>query len=481
MRNRTFACALLLAGAASAEVYTTVPIPGSNNIQTALLSTVPTGNFIANNSLATPFNISGAAGTCGPSGSSPCNFYDGFGFSGSGQSITINVSIPSPTDVYTLMNAYDPQGGQQLATITFVGTGGTSLTFSLVGGENIRDFYQGSFTNLLSNGVAGAAAINAFTCQDPANCVGAGGTGNVQTGLQGTYVLDEQDFSLGTTFAGQTLTQIIITDTYNGSDPILLGVTVGTASAGTPSIGVGGVITASGFGGFPSIAPGTFIEIYGTNLAADTRGWLGSDFTGINAPTSLDGTSVSIANLPAFISYISPGQVNALVPSGVAPGPQPLIVTTTVGVSNVYTVNVNAVEPGLLAIPLFDVGGIQYTGALNLDGTYTFPVGAVPGIQSRPATPGDYIVLYGIGFGPVTPTIPAGQLVQEGNNLTTTFQVSIGGVPALVSYDGLAPSYTGLYQFNVQVPDVPAGNAVPLTFNVGNTAGAQTLYIAVQN
>jgi hypothetical protein len=41
-------------------------------------------------------------------------------------------------------------------------------------------------------------------------------------------LIDEQDFELGSAFAGQTLTQIVITDTYNGSDPILLGATVGS-------------------------------------------------------------------------------------------------------------------------------------------------------------------------------------------------------------------------------------------------------------
>jgi hypothetical protein len=112
--------------------------------------------------------------------------------------------------------AYRP-AATQLATIEFVGTGGTSLTFSLIGGNNIRDFYQGAFTNLLTNTVPGVNAENAFTCSDPSTCHGAGGTGNVTTGLAGTYVLDEQDFNLGSTFTGQTLTEII-TDTHNGSD-----------------------------------------------------------------------------------------------------------------------------------------------------------------------------------------------------------------------------------------------------------------------
>ncbi len=126
----------------------------------------------------------------------------------------MDVSIASPTDIYTLMNAYSPPPGVQLATVEFVGTGGASLTFPLIAGENIRDYAQGGFANTLTNGVAGVVALNAFSCVDPTTCLGSGGTGNVKTGKQEPYVIDEQHFSLGTTFAGETLTQIIITDTH---------------------------------------------------------------------------------------------------------------------------------------------------------------------------------------------------------------------------------------------------------------------------
>ena len=91
---------------------------------------------------------------------------------------------------------------------------------------------------------------------------------------------------------------------------------------------------------------------------------------------------------------------------------------------------------------------------------------------------GDILVIYGIGFGPVTPSNPAGQLVQVANLLASGFQISIGGVQCQVQYDGLAPSYTGLYQFNIVVPDVTSGNQ-PLTFSVDGVSGTQTLYVEV--
>jgi hypothetical protein len=78
--------------------------------------------------------------------------------------------------------------------------------------------------------------------------------------------------------------------------------------ANVPVIFNGGIVTADQFGEFAALAQGTFIEIYGTNLATATRPWELSDFTGTNAPTQLNGTSVSVNGQPGFVSYISPGR-----------------------------------------------------------------------------------------------------------------------------------------------------------------------------
>jgi uncharacterized protein (TIGR03437 family) len=60
--------------------------------------------------------------------------------------------------------------------------------------------------------------------------------------------------------------------------------------------------------------------------------------------------------------------------------------------------------------------------------------------------------------------------------------MSIGSVPVTnVPYSGLAPGFTGLYQFNVVVPATTGSGAVPLTFTVDGAAGTQTLYLAVGN
>lgn len=246
-----------------------------------------------------------------------------------------------------------------------------------------------------------------------------------------------------------------------------------------PSISAGGVVSASAFGEFTSVSPGSWIEIYGLNLSPDTRGWTLADFTGTEAPLSLDGLTVTVGGAQAFIDYISPGQVNALLSSTTPTGSQQLIVTTAEGSSAAYTLTVNPTEPGLLAPYNFVVGGTQYAVAIFTDGAYALPTGAVAGVNSRPAQPGDVLTLYGVGFGSVTPSTPAGQLAEQLTTLTLPLQVSIGGVPATVLYNGLAPDFTGLYQFNIQVPAAPSGNAVPLTFSLNGVSGTQALAIAI--
>ncbi len=245
---------------------------------------------------------------------------------------------------------------------------------------------------------------------------------------------------------------------------------------------VAGVISASAFGGFPAFAPGSWVEIYGTSLAAATQTWTSADFNGVNAPTALGGTRVTIGGQPAFVDYVSPLQVNVQAPGGVATGAQSLVVTTAIGSSPPFPVTVDATQPGLLAPGNFKLGGTQYVVAQFADGSYVLPPGAIPGLTSARAKPGDTIIIYGIGFGPVDPAIPPGQLAGQLNTLAAPLTVSIGGAPAAaINYDGLAPNYVGLYQFNLVTPNVPPNDATPLSFSLGATNGTQTLAIAIGN
>ncbi|MGA2117014.1 MAG: hypothetical protein ABSH56_19925 [Bryobacteraceae bacterium] len=245
---------------------------------------------------------------------------------------------------------------------------------------------------------------------------------------------------------------------------------------------VSGIASASAFGDFGVAAPGSWIEIYGSNLASVQRSWTGADFNGVDAPTSLSGTSVTVGGLPAYVDYISGYQVNVQIPFGVGTGPQPVVVKTAAGSTAPVDLTINPTQPGFLATPNFFVNSRQYVDALFANSsTYVLPPGTITGVTSQRPTPGQTITLYGVGFGPVLPTLAAGQIVQKSDSLAGQLEVYFNNdVQAQVSYAGLAPNTVGLYQINVVVPNLPASDVVPLTFTLNGVRGTQTLYTVVQ-
>jgi uncharacterized protein (TIGR03437 family) len=253
---------------------------------------------------------------------------------------------------------------------------------------------------------------------------------------------------------------------------------VGPSAITFPAIS--NVISASAFGAFSSVAPGSWVEIYGSYLAPSTESWTGADFTANEAPTMFNGVSVNIGGQAAFVDYISATQVNAQLPSNIATGAT-LQLTVTNGTlpSAPVNVTVNTTEPGLLAPAGFQIGGNQYVVAQHSDGSYVLPVGAIAGVKSRPAQPGETVVVYGVGFGSVVPNIPAGEIAAQTNQLSASLQVLFGQTPAELPYFGLAPNFVGLYQFNITVPAIPNDDLVPLTFNLGGVTGTQALFTAV--
>jgi uncharacterized protein (TIGR03437 family) len=287
----------------------------------------------------------------------------------------------------------------------------------------------------------------------------------------GPALLAELNFPTGVTVSGAN---VYITDSSNHAIRLL------TPAPQGPTILSGGVVGASAYGGFSSVAPGSWIEIYGTNLSTTTRSWTAGDFHGIDAPQSLDNVSVTIGGETAFVAYVSPTQINAQIPSGVGAGTQQLFVFNG-NISAPTGATIANLMPGLLAPAQLKIGGKQYVAAFFSDGSYVLPPNAVAGLTSRQAKPGDTIVLYGVGFGPVAPTEKAGQIVQLQNKLLTPVQFMFGQTAATITYQGLAPGSVGLYQFNVVVPNVAANDLTQFGLSQGGVAGTQTLYTAVQN
>jgi peptidyl-prolyl cis-trans isomerase A (cyclophilin A) len=250
-----------------------------------------------------------------------------------------------------------------------------------------------------------------------------------------------------------------------------------------PAIGANGVIAASDFGGASAAAVGSFIEIYGTNLAGTTRMWHGSDFNKGKAPTTLDGVTATVGGKPAYINFVSPGQVNVQVPSGVSTGGSAAVVVNYKSQSAApATLTIEPLAGAIFAPAAFKVNGKQYVGAYHVNGT---PItnGNIHGLPAAPAVPGETVQFYGLGFGPVTSGAAiTGQLATGQTKLSTPVQFFFGDqkLPGTVLYQGLAPGFVGLYQFNVTIPATAPSGDVAVHVSQGTTALPQTLYIAVK-
>jgi len=249
--------------------------------------------------------------------------------------------------------------------------------------------------------------------------------------------------------------------TYTGNVQI----TVAGASGSPASVAITLVVTgtqpagnitavANGASFETSFASATWVTIFGTNLSASTQTWSGADFVNGLLPASLDGVSVTINGVPAYVEYISQTQINVLAPDDPSTGAVEVQVTAAQK-SNTFTAQKQAFAPAF-----FTFGDNKHVAAQHADYSYLGPPGLIAGVTTTPAAPGETVLLYGTGFGPTNPALPTAQLVTTAEPLANLsgLQITIGGVQATVQFAGLVAS--GLYQFNVVVPaGLPEGDA----------------------
>jgi uncharacterized protein (TIGR03437 family) len=253
-------------------------------------------------------------------------------------------------------------------------------------------------------------------------------------------------------------------------------------TSNNPVIQDGGVTSLAGYQPSAGVAPGTWLQISGTNLAATTRTWDTTDFNGNKAPISLDGVSVTIGGKDAFVKSVSPVLVAVQVPDGIPIGDGvPLVLTNSQGQTSPYVLHTSDLAPALMAPGNFKVSDTQYVSALFASSdpgspVYAAPAGIADGVTTTPAMPGDIITLSGIGFGPVTPDTGAGVLATDATALNNPVTILFGDTPATVQYAGLALNDVGIYQFIVQVPNIGAGDW-PITLQVGGLTVTPNVFI----
>lgn len=199
------------------------------------------------------------------------------------------------------------------------------------------------------------------------------------------------------------------------------------------------------------LAPYAIGTIYGTNLAYGTATLTAGDIRGGVLPIMLGTceTTVLINYTPTALYYVSPTQINFLVPPNLLPGPASVYVGVDSVRGPMIQLTLALAAPGLFQLD------VHNAVASRADGSVITP--------SSPAKPGDIVVLWATGLGPTNPSPEYFQLPTSAAPLVASADLSIllDGVAVnskAIEYAGQAPGYAGLYQINLRLPQSTRAN-----------------------
>ena len=223
---------------------------------------------------------------------------------------------------------------------------------------------------------------------------------------------------------------------------------------GGGSLGIG-----NSAGGQSLAAPNSMASAYGQNLAFAARGT-----PTVNLPTSLAGSTVTVTDSAgvsrsAPLIYVSPAQVNFLVPAGTAPGTATITTAAATG-----TLPIASTAPGLFTLGATKTAAATAARYPTSGGApTTVPVFDCSSGACKPAPIAlgaqstVYLTLYGTGI--------------QGASSLAAVTCTIGGVSVPVSYAGPQGQYSGFDQVNVAIPAQLRGQG---TVNVTVTADGRT-------
>ena len=222
-----------------------------------------------------------------------------------------------------------------------------------------------------------------------------------------------------------------------------------------PTILANGIVNAGSSNTPTRVAPGSIVAIYGANMSSSPHG-AGAQAQAFPLPTSLDGAQVLMNGIVAPLYYADSGQINAQVPWEVG-GASTLSVQVVYrgSRSNIETAALSAIAPGIFVV----VHASDYSLVT----------------PAKPATPGEYLIVFCTGLGPVTNS-PATGAAASKDTLSTALSTptfTFGGVSSTPIFSGLTPGLAGLYQINVQVPGgIAIGSPVPLVLTSVDSSAA---------
>ena len=242
---------------------------------------------------------------------------------------------------------------------------------------------------------------------------------------------------------------------------------VGAAQTLAPVYSAESIVNGANFAPGP-LAPNSIATLFGQNLSWSIETLTEENTRAGFLPTHLADVRVYVANYVSPLIYVSPTQINFLIPGNLKTGPAAVRVARQ-GVTG-PEVTVTLVD----AVPQFFQSADGYVVAQHADYSVITP--------EHPAAPGEIIVVYATGLGLTHPNPSPGEIPAYPGLMSRldALQVTVGGsvlTPERILYAGLTPGWAGLYQMNLALPE--AMEAEPeVRARVGDQAGAAGLRLA---
>jgi uncharacterized protein (TIGR03437 family) len=208
--------------------------------------------------------------------------------------------------------------------------------------------------------------------------------------------------------------------------------------------------------------------LYGSNLASSTGSAVD---TGAGAlPTVLAGVRVIVGGIFASLLYVSPTQVNFIMPSSLLPGQTGIVLVRDFIVTPMAQITLLDAAPALFEAD-------SQIAAQHADGSMISP--------DAPAHPGEVIVVYGTGLGRTDPSQIDGSVPRSAApiRLLDQLQVLLDGQPIPVEnilYAGITPGFAGLYQIDLRLP-TEIGATPELRVALGDQMSQGSLRLQVTN
>jgi uncharacterized protein (TIGR03437 family) len=174
--------------------------------------------------------------------------------------------------------------------------------------------------------------------------------------------------------------------------------------------------------------------------------------------------------MAAPVLFVSPSQINFLIPANLLAGPAPLRVVKQGITGPTVTIAIVNGAPALFPSNGYALA-VDWNNANSLITT------------TAPAHSGDVVILYVTGLG-IAGVMATGEVPPQGiaiNNLAS-LKVNLGGTPvdpALIQYAGLTPGWAGLYQINLILPG-SLGTDPEISVAIGDQSSPAGLKLAVR-